>query len=213
MTDQPPADASPDPLVAEWPFPVAAAMGSAVRAKGIEQELRAKLPFPRRGALVVEGERILLRLPADRADEFAALRAQLDEALAGIGALPLLPREVDDILGLRPAERLRWTKDGRLQSAGTRTVKLRGRAKAVTFHVFDPAHVEDVLDADRPALWRESDREAAAENRARAAGRAALTRAGKRPRETAERKGRKREGPVRSELRGWDAFAAEGFLD
>lgn len=203
-------------LLAEWPFPVAAAMGSSVRAKGIEQELRAKLPFPRRNDLNIEGGTISLRLAADHAAEFEHLRARIADALAGIGALPLLPREVEDVLGLSPRERLKWTKDGRLQSAGTRTVKLRGRAKAVTFHVFDRAHVEDVLDADLPALWREADREATAENRQRAAGRAALTRAARgegaaAPSKT--RKTRRRRDGSRPVLAGWDAFAAEGLLD
>jgi len=30
-------------------------------------------------------------------------------------------------------------------------VKLRGRARKITFHVFDPRHIEDVLDRDMPA--------------------------------------------------------------
>ena len=42
----------------------------------------------------------------------------------------------------------RWLKEDRLQSAGTRTAKLRGRARKITFHVFDPSHIEDVLDRE-----------------------------------------------------------------
>jgi hypothetical protein len=61
-----------------------------------------------------------------------------------------------------------------LQSAGTKTVKLHGRARNITFHVFDPQHVEDVLDRDLVTVWREQDAATAAENRRRAAGKAAM---------------------------------------
>ncbi|MGO4843255.1 hypothetical protein AB4144_64370, partial [Rhizobiaceae sp. 2RAB30] len=66
-------------------------------------------------------------------------------ALRGIEDLPVIPREVEDILTISSVERHRWLKDSRLQSAGTRTVKLRGRARKITFHVFDPRHIEDLL--------------------------------------------------------------------
>lgn len=199
-------------LVAEWPFPVQATLGSAVRAKGIEQELRARLPFPRRGDLTVEAGRILLRLPADKAPQFDAARASLEKALDGIAALAVLPREVEDILTIKGSERLKWTRDGRLQSAGTRTVKLRGRAKAVTFHVFDPRHVEDLLDRDQVSIWREEDRQTAAENRRRAAGKAALTRAGKGTPKTRSGAASRRGKGGEPALREWDAFASNGFL-
>lgn len=55
------------------------------------------------------------------------------------------------------------------------------RAKAVTFHVFTPGFIEHVLDSGLPEIWRGEDIVTAAENRRRAAGKAALTRAGKRP--------------------------------
>jgi hypothetical protein len=112
-------------------------------------------------------------------DEFKAAIAKIAKTLDGIEALPTLPREAEDILTISPRERHKWLKDGRLQSIGTRTVQLRGRAKAVTFHLFDPRHIEDVLDRDLPGLWREHDAQAAADNRRRAAGKAALTRGGK----------------------------------
>ncbi len=58
---------------------------------------------------------------------------------------------------------------GRLPSAGTKTVKLRGRARKITFHVFDPHFVEDALNRDPVTEWREQDMETAAENRPRGA--------------------------------------------
>ncbi|WP_416357538.1 hypothetical protein ACLNGM_05570 [Aureimonas phyllosphaerae] len=196
-------------LKAEWPFPVAAALGSRVRAQGIERELRARLAFPDRKHLGVEDGRIVLRFEADQAARLAEAMRVVETVLAGVDALPVLPREVDDILTILPRERLKWLKDGRLQSAGTRTVKLRGRAKAVTFHVFDPRQIEDVLDRDLPALWRIEDAEALKEKRSRAAGKAALTRGGK-----AEPKAAKasRSRDPKPRLREWDAFDAEGFL-
>lgn len=34
-------------------------------------------------------------------------------------------------------------------------MKLRGRARKITFHVFDPRVVEDILDRDLVTVWRE----------------------------------------------------------
>ncbi|TGQ78175.1 hypothetical protein EN851_35395, partial [Mesorhizobium sp. M8A.F.Ca.ET.208.01.1.1] len=84
------------------------------------------------------------------------------------------------ILTISSGERHRWLKDGRLRSAGTRTVTLRGRARKITFHVFDPRYIEDVLARDLVTVWREEDAATAAENRRRAATKAALKRARKR---------------------------------
>lgn len=84
-------------------------------------------------------------------------------------------------------------------------MKLRCRVKKVTFHVFDPRHVEDILDADLPELWRKDDAKTAADNRKRAAGKAAMQRAAKRRpmTETASKE---------SALEGWDEVDAEGLL-
>lgn len=92
-----------------------------------------------------------------------------------------------------------------------RTVKLRGRARAVTFHVFDPRNIEDMLDGDRPVVWREDDARVAAENRRRAAGKAALARAAKhQDRKVSETDGNK-DDDARAPLEGWDAFSADGL--
>ena len=199
-------------LVAEWPFPVAAAFGSAVRAKGIEREILARLPFPDRKRLTRVDDVFRLSIPAGEKQRFAAASSIVAKTLAGIEDLPLLPREVDDILTIAPRERLRWTKDGRLASAGTRTVKLRGRSKTVTFHVFDPRHIEDVLDRDLPTLWREEDSRATAEARRRGAGKAALTRAGKGEAKGASRRKPRSQETTASSLEGWEGFAIDGLL-
>ena len=122
----------------------------------------------------------------------------------------MIPPEVEDILTITATERHRWLKDGRLQSAGTRTVKLRGRARKITFHVFDPRHIEDVLDRDLVTIWREDDALTDAENRRRAAGKAALKRAKKRARKAGQVNQNEEEPP--QDLQGWGAFESDGLL-
>ncbi len=78
----------------------------------------------------------------------------MSKAMRDIEDLPVIRREVEDILTISSGERHRWLKDGRLQCAGTRTVKLRCRARKITFHVFDPRRIEDVLDRDLVSVWR-----------------------------------------------------------
>ncbi|QKC86638.1 hypothetical protein [Mesorhizobium sp. NZP2077] len=195
-------------LIAEWPLPPSATLGSAVRVKGIERELRARLPWALRKHPKVEIGRIAIQMPEGEVDAFEAASAIISETLKDIEDLPVLPREAEDILTILARERHKWLKDGRLRSVGTRTVKMRGRSKAVTFHVFHPRHIEDVLDRDLPTLWREQDAQEVAENRRRGAGKAALTRAGKG--KGAKRTG-KEEGPA-SKLEGWDVFEEEGLL-
>lgn len=197
------------PLLAEWPFPTAAALGSSVRAEGIVREIRGRLAFPDRKHLTVQDGIIRLLFENGQEKRLEDASTIVGGVLSGVETLPLLPREVDDILTILPRERLKWTRDGRLQSAGTRTVKLRGRAKAVTFHVFDPGPIVDILDRDLPAIWRAEDAAAAAENRRRAAGKAALLRGAKTQRKAPAGKSA---GDAKPRLKEWDAFDAEGFL-
>ena len=124
----------------------------------------------------------------------------------------MIPREIQDILSISTTERHRWLKDGRLQSAGTRTVKLRGRAKKITFHVFDPRRVEEVLNEDLVSAWREDDAIAKAENRRQAAWNRKLVREKK----TAARATPVAEGSSedrsRHQLKGWAEFERTGLL-
>jgi hypothetical protein len=73
-------------------------------------------------------------------------------------------------------------------------MKLRGRTRKIKFHVFDPRHIEDVLDRDLPELWREEDKLATAENRRRGAQKAALRKAGKLAAANSTRRNAGREG-------------------
>ncbi|MFA6157586.1 hypothetical protein [Mesorhizobium sp.] len=199
-------------LVAEWPLPPSATLGSAMRLKGIEREVRARLPWVVRKFAKAETGRVVLRMLKTDADAFQAASATISSTLQGIETLPVLPREAEDILTISARERHKWLRDGRLKSTGTRTVKMRGRSKAVTFHVFDPRHIEDILDRDLATGWREEDALEVTENRRRGAGKAALTRAGKRERKAGPaRKSGKDDSPP-PKLEGWDIFEADGLL-
>ena len=198
--------ASP-PSVAEWPLPSSATLGSSVRMKGIERELRRRLPWTMRKHLTVEAGLVIFADPS--AADFEAIASRIGETLESITDLPMLPSEIEDVLGISSRERHKWLEDGRLHSVGTRTVKLRGRSRAVTFHVFDPRQIETILDGDLATIWREEDAIRSADNRRRAAAKAALARkAASRP-----------SGPVRDAaeetppgLAGWEEFEAEGLL-
>lgn len=204
----PPQSKKPAPelkLVREWSLSPAATLGSSVRAKGILLEVRAKLPVKQRKALDVRGSELVLRMAEEDAAIFAALEKTISAALDGIEALPVIPREIEDILTIKTSERHRWLKDGRLPSAGTRTVKLRGRARKITFHVFDPRVVEDLLNRDQVENWREEDALTAAENRRKAAWKAKLKRE--------EKKAPKKKSDAdAAPLQGWDDFMREGLL-
>ncbi|MBX3582854.1 MAG: hypothetical protein KF810_13245 [Rhizobiaceae bacterium] len=197
----------PTRLVKEWWLPPAATLGSTVRAKGILLEVRAQLPSAVKKLVNLEHNMLTLRVADDFGDAgLGSIEATVSKTLARIEDLPVIPREIEDVLTISATERHRWLKDGRLKSAGTRTVKLRGRAKKITFHVYDPRHIEDVLDRDLVTVWREVDAMTAAENRRRAAGKAALSRARKAAAggTTVEASG---ETPA-----GWDEFESEGLL-
>ncbi|WP_193335916.1 hypothetical protein [Devosia beringensis] len=193
-------------LSKQWELPSAATLGSAVRAKGILLEMRARLPQPLRKALDIVAGTLTLELPKADAATFRAVAEIVTRGLVGIESLPVIPREIEDILSIKTSERHRWLKDGRLPSAGTRTVRLAGRAKQITFHVFDPRVVRDLLDSDQMDAWREEDVETRRENRQRALWNAKLKRA--------EKAGKT--APVASEddpgLAGWAAFMREGLL-
>ncbi|MCB1468701.1 MAG: hypothetical protein KDK08_16525 [Rhizobiaceae bacterium] len=202
----------PTRLVREWSLSPAATLGSAVRAKGILLEVRAHLPFAERKLVDVESGMLVLRVPEEDLDDHLSTTDTVTRKLQGIEELPVIPREVEDILTIKQAERHRWLKDGRLQSAGTRTVKLRGRARKITFHVFDARHIEDVLDRGLPEIWREEDALAAAENRRRGAQKAALKKAGKLDRKSSQAADNKSGKEASPTLKGWDDFDLDGLL-
>ena len=190
----------------DWTLPPAATLGSAVRARGILLEIRARLSSSLKKSIDISG--IVLTLGMDDDSDFQAVSKIVSSTLESIESLPVIPREIEDILTISTTERHRWLKDGRLQSAGTRTVKLRGRAKKITFHVFDPRQVEDLLNRDVVETWREQDAITASENRRRAVWKAKLKRAEKAG-GTATPATEEGAGP---QLIGWEEFARDGLL-
>jgi hypothetical protein len=198
-------------LTREWALPPAASLGSSVRCKGILNEIRSRLPLHARKSLTHVGTMLVLSMPADPSETFKATEAVVSNALSGIEALPIIPRELEDILTVSTTERHRWLKDGRLVSAGTRTVKLHGRAKKITFHVFDPSHVENILDRDLVSAWREDDVLAARARRSHAAATRALMRKAKTT-PPAEPHFSGQEEEARPLLAGWEEFARENLL-
>jgi hypothetical protein len=197
-------------LLKTWALPTAATLGSTVRAKGILLEIRTRLPSATKKSLDIDAGELALAMPAGSKAEFHAASAVVAEALENIETLPVIPREIQDILSITTTERHRWLKDGRLPSAGTRTVKLRGRARKITFHVFDPRMVEHLLDRGVVEDWREEDAAAAAENRRRATYKAKLTRSLK----SGGSKIASWSGPndASVDLSGWEEFRRDGLL-
>ncbi|NNH41971.1 hypothetical protein [Rhizobium laguerreae] len=199
-------------LVKTWVLPPSATLGSSIRAKGILLELRARLPVASKKSLDIEQGELTLSMPASDKAEFHAAASVVASALKDIESLPVIPREIQDILSIKTSERHRWLKDGRLPSAGTRTVKLRGRARKITFHVFDPRVVEDLLDRGAVEEWREEDAAAASESRRRAAYKAKLTRSLKRGKIVKAEVVAAPDEAVRTELAGWEEFGRDGLL-
>ncbi len=201
---------SDDPeLIREWSLPVAATLGSAVRVKGILQEIRSRLPTAVRKSLDMQTGALTLTMPETARAAFRATASVISEALGDISNLPIIPREIEDILTITTSERKRWLEDGRLPSTGTRTVRLQGRARKITFHVFDPRVVEDLLDRAAVDEWREEEAAARAENRRRAAHQAKLTRS--RKKKNAQRTEANIDKAA-TELSGWDDFDSDGLL-
>ncbi|PYE93679.1 hypothetical protein C8J35_11260 [Rhizobium sp. PP-F2F-G38] len=198
-------------LLRTWTLPSAATLGSSVRAKGILLEMRARLPASSKKLLVLESGELVLAMPASAKTEFNAAASIVSAAMKDIESLPVIPREIQDILTIKPGERHRWLADGRLPSAGTRTVRLAGRAKKITFHVFDPRVVEDLLNSGRVDEWREDDLAAAAENRRRAAYKAKLTRSLRKGRSVVASPSAALDEAA-AKLDDWEAFGRDGLL-
>lgn len=198
-------------LLRTWTLSAAATLGSSVRAKGILQEIQARLPVTSKKSVILEGADLTLAMPANDKAAFSASVAVVNKVMEEVETLPVIPREIQDILTIKTSERHRWLADGRLPSAGTRTVRLNGRARRITFHVFDPKIVEDLLDRGVVDEWREEDAEAKAEIRRQAAYKAKLTRSLKKAQKVSKMSNREPDDPA-PKLRGWEDFDIDGLL-
>lgn len=197
-------------LIKTWTLSAAVTMGSSARARGLLQEIQARLPARYKKVISLEGVDLILAMPADEKPAFNAAVSVVSKAVQEAPSLPVIPREIQDILGMKPTERHRWLADGRLPSAGTRTVRLAGRARQITFHVFDPKIVEDLLDRGVIDEWRIEDAEAKAAKRAKAAYQRQATRVAIKKKQT-EKAAEATEDPA-SSLQGWEDFDLDGLL-
>jgi hypothetical protein len=198
-------------LLRTWTLSPAATLGSSVRAKGILQEAKARLPAASKKSVFIDGSDLILLMPANDKTTFAASIAVIDKLMHEVEALPVIPREIEDILTIKTSERHRWLADGRLPSAGTRTVRLNGRARQITFHVFDPEMVEDLLDRGVVDEWRVDDAEAKAEKRRRTAYAAKVTRSVKQAEKSSTKPSPDPDDPA-LKMRGWEDFEIDGLL-
>lgn len=197
-------------LIRTWTLSAAVTMGSSVRAKGLLQEIQARLPTTLKKAVLLEGVDLVLAMPADERPAFNAAASVISRTLEEAPFLPVIPREIQDILGMKTSERHRWLADGRLPSGGTRTVRLAGRARQITFHVFDPKVVEDLLDRGAIDEWRVEDAEAKAEKREKAAYLRKMSQLSKKKKK-AKKTVKGAEDPA-SSLSGWEEFDLDGLL-
>ncbi|WP_320203293.1 hypothetical protein [Agrobacterium rosae] len=199
-------------LIRTWTLPATVTMGSAVRAKGVLQEIQASLPASSKKSISLEGVDLTLAMSDSEKTVFNATAAIATKVVTGASALPVIPREIEDILTIKTSERHRWLADGRLPSAGTRTVRLNGRARQITFHVFDPKVVEDLLDRGAVEEWRVEDAEAKAEKRQRAAYQAKLTRSLKKEAAKRSKTSKDSSKDTAPKLGGWEEFDVDGLL-
>jgi len=96
---------SDDPeLIKEWSLPVEATLGSAVRVKGILQEIRSRLAPAVRKSLDMQSGELTLVMPETSKTAFRATSSIVSESLQGIADLPIIPREIEDILGINSSE-------------------------------------------------------------------------------------------------------------
>jgi hypothetical protein len=199
-------------LIRTWTLSPGATMGSSVRAKGILQELQSRVPAASKKSMALDGSDIILAMSSDEKAVFHAAAAVVTKAMKDdVETLPVIPREIQDILGMKATERHRWLADGRLPSAGTRTVRLAGRARQITFHVFDPKVVEDLLNRGAVDEWRVEDAEAKAEKRRETTYRAKVARSLKKAAKAKKADG-VRPDEAASKLRGWEEFDIDGLL-
>ena len=166
---------------------------------------------PIKFTMPVSGNILTLAMPEDFEDDFRSTAVIVARSLENIESLPVIPRELEDILTISKTEPRRWLEDGRLPSAGTRTVRLRGCTRQITFHFFDPKVVEYLLDRGAVDEWREEDAAAKSENRRRTAYKTKLIRSLKNAGKATPKPELGTE-EASSKLAGWDEFEGNGLL-
>jgi hypothetical protein len=150
-----PSPPDPTDLIKTWTLPFAATLGSSIRAVGIFLEVRARLPAAARKALTIKARELTLRLPQSASVDFAKLVGRITAELDGIESLPLLPREIEDILDRGLVDIWREA-DAETAAENRRRAAWRAKLKRAPK---EPAPASS--DGPRPNLrgWEEFERE------------------------------------------------------
>ena len=113
-----------------------------------------------RGARPIEyldhGGRITATFPMYMDKRLSDVLTNIDNRLDWLRSQRLYPKVVEEILGITSAERIRWTKDGRLKSSGRASFS-QGR-KSVSLFLYDRAYIKELAGLpDVRRQWRKAD--------------------------------------------------------
>lgn len=143
-------------LTVSFVYPQALTLGLAHREKEANRRVRKQL----RRVKTVEIERLdgLLQasFPRHSAHALAAALKAIDRDLNALMQEKLHPALVEELLGITPRERIRWTKDGRLQQAGSGSFS--NGAQPIGFALYRPSEIADLArNAGIIQAWRDAD--------------------------------------------------------
>lgn len=106
-----------------------------------------------------EGSVVRLQAPLAHADAFRQFVDRLEAKIHEIMFEPLVPGDVEHLLGISARERIRWGKDGRLAKSGVGSIR---KGDQVIHYAKHPAGTVMLLMI-RPEVieeWRQRDRQA-----------------------------------------------------
>lgn len=133
---------------------VANALPLGLKVHAGERDATLKRLMKQSGAVIVRTARQCW-FPPTLANHAEKLRGDIIRKLAAIAQKPLGPHQVEKILIISPAERLRWSKDGRLCQSGTAQI-LRGTK--IQLSTYPPQETERLLsNPEIIAVWRQAD--------------------------------------------------------
>jgi hypothetical protein len=131
-------------------------LGSAQRSRDILNRVTAKLkgahPLTHRS----DDEEIITQFDIHETRKLETVIAKIDLMLDRCANEPLMPRMVEEILGITSAERRRWTKDGRLPKSGMASFRRGPQSFYLSTH--PPKKIGQLANnSDLIAQWRKED--------------------------------------------------------
>ena len=120
-----------------------------------ERDATMRLLMAKSGSAIDKPGRVC-RFQPDQLGSAEMLVDELRDRLRRIASKPLSLKQIEKLLSLTPAERNRWSKDGRLQISGTS--KIRRGDNLISLATYNVDAVERLLE--NPAIveaWRRSD--------------------------------------------------------